>query len=152
MFKVNPTVYLKRRDVYNWIKRIASDAIESPETFKTSFESHIEDLRNGNVSLEDLAIVKSVSSNYFNEAHPMKLFMVELEKQGKKIAVGDCLSIVFLYGNGRLNEKYCLLEDSENELIDLNFYLEKAYRVRKHYIIVKITEFQIRYPYLKCFM
>lgn len=95
---------------------------------------NIRKLRNGEVSLEDLLIVKSVSATYKNDAYMMKVFTDNLRNQGKPVAGGERLSyLVVDTGNPKekIGNKMRLLEqykenrrsEEKRESIDYDYYI-----------------------------
>jgi DNA polymerase elongation subunit (family B) len=90
----------------------------------------IKDIIDGNVSPEDLAIVKGLGANYRNESYFMNVFSEELKATGQPVKAGERLEYVvvetkvkddLLGKKMRLLENY--VEDPEPEPIDVMYYL-----------------------------
>ena len=131
-------ITMSRRDNCKWLTDTYGEVMASISTEKSVIHSadiilkSIENLLNGKVELKNLAMNKSINSNYKSKTAIMKVFGDELRILGQNVEAGTRIDFVVVKKNNekkvgkrmRLYELY--LEDNKNEPIDITYYLEKV--------------------------
>ena len=131
--KGGPTI---RRDSSKIMNQIYEGLLQLIFKEKNIIESltflfnEINKILNGeNVDINDFVSTKKLGSHYKSENSAMKLFYNRLCNDGKYVTPGERLSFLISDREGKLGEKYVLLEEyyeeGSNIKIDFMYYLEK---------------------------
>lgn len=119
--------------IYHKIMDMILNKCSFSETLN-ALESNIQNLLDGNVSITDLTIRKTLRENYMSDKYYLKIFSDNLKKNGKIINPGDIVNYVIIqdsttHGLGnkmRLVDDYLLNEGTNDaEVIDFNYYIKK---------------------------
>jgi DNA polymerase delta subunit 1 len=131
-------IIMSRRDNCKWLTDTYGAVMESIAEEKSIIHSadiilkSVENLLNNKVELKNLAMNKSINSNYKSKTAIMKVFGDELRSLGQNVEAGTRIDFVVVKKDNekkvgkrmRLYELY--LEDNKNEPIDITYYLEKV--------------------------
>jgi DNA polymerase I len=106
------------------LKAILKDA--SPEKAAKIVESVINDLRNGNVKLEDLVIHTQLTKNphEYTQMAPHVLAAKKSIKKGRDVKRGSIIRYIVVKGREPISKRAVPIEDAKLSNYDPNYYIE----------------------------
>ncbi len=106
------------------LKAILKDA--SPEKAAKIVESVIDDLRNGNVKLEDLVIHTQLTKNphEYSQMAPHVLAAKKSIKKGRDVKRGSIIRYIVVKGREPISKRAVPIEDAKLSNYDPNYYIE----------------------------
>jgi DNA polymerase, archaea type len=108
----------------NVLKAILKDA--SPQKAAKIIKKVIQDINDGNISLEDLVIHTQLTRNpdeYVQKA-PHVMAAKKALKKGRKVGRGSIIRYVVVKGKGPISKRAVPLEDAEVSNYDPSYYIE----------------------------